>query len=658
MRDKQSASEPYLQLVLEFHFNDFSGNDSGIRDHTVSDVGLMKIITFSARKATCSGFNSRRQHEFSLSKEENKVIQQLLSYLDSEEHQTVKLTLEARKGLLEKIFARLPGGNGTLLPTIGQVEYAAFGRVRDSIKSKRNEMLKPRALMAGSSPLPMVPLESTDTFATIKEAAVQLAYSVAIQDTESREALRLWASPSHRGRLFRNGTFAVLAVNFKKFQKLGSVDRDVNYKLPRDLACSIHFTLPGPERKKVNVAGFLMENNPGFERHDAFFQITSQPLKFFAKAFSTEKDPSHEFDVDLDPHFNSFTFGSQLDTVAQLQRSENERWHGVLLNQIHDAIPMVDLTRESAVTAEAKAAADKWLREWMGWNAEQLQVIEGIKSTKGGLVIVMGPAGTGKTLLQEALAVYFYKLGFHILALAPANSNCNHLASEMHKIRSQIPGLAFNRLFPGSKDIPLEDLTEEQAAKRQVGHEKGNVLPFPELLIALDEQDKVKDAARAYGIVESIIAAADEGKVARMTRLRDEHRRGEGERVNAWDVLRSFMKEYREGKLDEMLKKCRQNKLDLEIERSFTRYKEAYRACKSHIVGINRFMITTTGNVRSTEMLEQWFRPKEEYGVCRVGVMVFVDEAAKDLEVNVWSGIVCEEWAAMVRGVFLFGDDK
>lgn len=93
-------------------------------------------------------------------------------------------------------------------------------------------------------------------------------------------------------------------------------------------------------------------------------------------------------------------------------------------------------------------------------------------------------------------------------------------------------------------------------------------------------------------------------------------------------------------------------------------------------------MITTTGNVLATEMLEHWFSAKSEYGIPRVRVMVFVDEvsspkesqpstcsimdqkadfarqAAKDLEINVWSGIVCEKWAPWVQGVFLFGDDK
>ena len=48
----------------------------------------------------------------------------------------------------------------------------------------------------------------------------------------------------------------------------------------------------------------------------------------------------------------------------------------------------------------------------------------------------------------------------------------------------------------------------------------------------------------------------------------------------------------------------------------------------------------------------------ERYGVPRLGVVVLVDEAAKDLEVNVWSGIVHDSWSEDVKGCFLFGDNK
>jgi hypothetical protein len=72
-------------------------------------------------------------------------------------------------------------------------------------------------------------------------------------------------------------------------------------------------------------------------------------------------------------------------------------------------------------------------------------------------------------------------------------------------------------------------------------------------------------------------------------------------------------------------------------------------------------MVTTTGNIRSSEMIGKsqtgtegnWFSITQ--GVPHV---VLIDEATSDPEVNIWSGIVCHQWAHAVQGVFLFGDDK
>ena len=148
----------------------------------------------------------------------------------------------------------------------------------------------------------------------------------------------------------------------------------------------------------------------------------------------------------------------------------------------------------------------------------------------------------------------------------------------------------------------------------------------------------------SLGVVEEVINAADEQKLKLFKRVRKENGKSLPDDVDAWDILREFVQKYRERKVD--------------WAGNFEQYRLAYLACKGHIVGLNRFMITTTGNVQSMEMVYHWFNEIADYGIPRKGVVVFVDEAAKDLEVNVWSGIVCEKWSEWVKGVFLFGDDK
>jgi hypothetical protein len=238
-------------------------------------------------------------------------------------------------------------------------------------------------------------------------------------------------------------------------------------------------------------------------------------------------------------------------------------------------------------------------------------------------------------------------LGYHILALAPANDNVNKLAKDLTQVKAELPwiDLNFNRLFPSSRDVPVDAMSAKQAKYRKVGHDGGSVLPFDELLNKLDEDPETKGAHREYGIVESVIRVAEEGTLE----LRRTLNAGAGhpnQEVNTWDVLRELIEEYRTETLD----KTDHHRMET--------FRKAYLACKGQLVGLNRFMITTTGNVRATEMVENWFSPQDVYGVPRKGVIILVDEATKDVEVNIWSAIVAKRWSGYVKGVWLFGDDK
>lgn len=83
------------------------------------------------------------------------------------------LSLPARNEM-NKLRKRLSSGDGLLLPSLGQVEYAAFGDEEDRIYCDRTGMRKPADLLRGTVKHPMVPLDCTDTFSTVKEAVVQL----------------------------------------------------------------------------------------------------------------------------------------------------------------------------------------------------------------------------------------------------------------------------------------------------------------------------------------------------------------------------------------------------------------------------------------------------------------------------------------------------
>ena len=117
------------------------------------------------------------------------------------------------------------------------------------------------------------------------------------------------------------------------------------------------------------------------------------------------------------------------------------------------------------------------------------------------------------------------------------------MAKDMMQARANL-GVRFLRLFPSSRDIGREDMTEEQRKRMISGHDEGNVLSFSEFLIGLEEHTKMKEAHKEYSVVEAVIKAAIEGKLVLRNNMRTESRTTFREDVNVWDILRDFIKRY------------------------------------------------------------------------------------------------------------------
>lgn len=585
----------YHRVGLEFHFNPFGSHDTEIQQYT----HLADRITFTSKKASCFGFNKANDPDIQakFGPNERAIIALLSSFINSETRYSIQLVLhehllsDNELSNLADVRARLPGGSGPPLRSIGCMEYACFGTNLNRVAAGDNILRGPKELMSKAPRHPMVSLPSSDTFGSMKEAGIELAYSALILHEEECEALKMWSSRPHRGTLLVHGKFVVVGMRFNTFPTLGSKSHNVRYRPPKELSSVLKFKIPAKALAATEqFEAFLMSNTSGLPPgYDAYFIISKKLLDHFRPRTinprtgqlrvltpTTMEPPSGEmFEVKCEPHIPSFTFDSQMQTVAQLQSEQSERWHPVVLNQEHSALKPHDMTEGHGVSAQAKIAAEKWLMNFMSWNKEQLEVIEGIKNAKGGLSIVVGPAGTGKTLLQQALAIYFHKLGYHIITSSPANSNANHLAAETKKLKERSPDLAdvnFLRLFPGSRDHNVETMTESQAAHRQVGHEKGHALPLNEFLLAIDELDTEDGMTHDYGVVESVVLAA-----LNRTMVLDRPMRlgglDVGPRVNAWDVLREFIDRYRKNSLH-----------DKQGRYTDEQYRAAYLQCKGQFL--------------------------------------------------------------------------
>jgi hypothetical protein len=637
--DFETTPKPYLTLILDFHFCNFANDSGRITDYSQSSGRL----SFTTTNATCAGFGNVGGVEHRFGESEREIVSVLKGYLDAGPAKQVVLKLhdhelkEEQLRAVEDVRGHLPGGQKALLPSIAhrtETQAVAFDPrpYTTQLRGEQPELVE-------------VSLDCFDFFTTVDEACTQLWHSASVHHAEEYEALRLWSSVAHSASLHKCGGQHVLAVMFGDHPTLGN-DKS-KLRLPKSLEVKVTWGVP---RALVRATGWLLPDNPGLPHHHAFFRISpGQDLEDF---ISKQGRTPRKFMVRLDPHENKFAANAHRATVMDLQHAR--QFHELLLNQRHDKIQSYDTTAKADLPPADRQALDTALRTCKPWSAEQLQVIDSVTSAKGKFSVVLGTAGTGKTTLHKALGLYYFCLGYHVLSLGPANADANHIAAELtpEELHREFPNWDLScfgfdgqylRLFAGSKDINIKNMTEHQAEHNQVGHEDGGITSLRELVIALEEEEKVKGSVKEYGILQALIRTADEGVFPDKSLATGEH----------WADMKTLIDEYRNGRM------C------LDDDAKYT-----FMSCKGDIVKRNRFMITTTGNIRSTEMVGNsnlpgrrgmeidgsWFVRTE--GVPHKGVVVLIDEATSDWELNLWSGIVCDSWTNAIQGVFLFGDDK
>ncbi|EMC93487.1 hypothetical protein BAUCODRAFT_243051 [Baudoinia panamericana UAMH 10762] len=417
-RDPPHAS--YLTLALEWHWHDYNGQSCSIKNYGQHAEDESVVEFYAGPPTPSEGFGWVGHTMPRLSPAEADLVETLRTICTTDVRRLYGFELRLKRmsitdiTKLRKVWSLLPGGSGPPLPSFGaKLAFAPFLPRGLVYASTKEDMQKPYALTTGSVKHPWVTLECADSFRTISEAVLQLSYSVHIAEAEAKVALQLWAKPvqPHRYRLFAKGDFQVLGVKFSRFRRLGS-DQDARYRLPNQLHSKMTLIVRGA--RELEVSGFLTENTTGILAHDAYFIITSESLVWLAlDAKAAELTFSEAYyNVTFEPHYNSFTHTSQLATGYQLSRSKNKRWHPVLLNQGHDLIDCINLVDMPWVRPNVKATAERRLKLRVECNAEQLRVINGLERARGDLVLITGPAGTGKTLLHEALADYPTKTAF------------------------------------------------------------------------------------------------------------------------------------------------------------------------------------------------------------------------------------------------------
>lgn len=582
-----------------------------------------------------------------------RQLRALATQVPPEEAKTIRVTLsmnhafpEVHAGFLE-VCEHIHSGTRATFPTIGVPEYGNFPKDKDTVRSPW-EWINMRA------PVPMVPIPVYDTYSSLHEFGVQQSICAIMTDWEGQTELQKLSQGPHKAAVYAVDELAVIALNFSEGCRTRINGKpEGKIRLPDELDITATFKVPGMS-DATKFTAYHEARMVGLPPHDAFFIVTSHPLKWFGDAAndSSNSRADHATVGVIWPHMNSFLLSSVLQTLNVLPLPRYERWHPLVLCQDLASSEEEDTMQGIDVPDELKNEAIQWARSAMAWNPEQLKVFDAIHHAKGGIVACTGIAGTGKTTIQMVLAILFVKLGGRALCTAPANSNGDHLVRAMIDFAETISGLKTRiyRVYSASRKVPLEEMSSQQAMYRRAGHQGGHVSNLASLqfsMWAIKNQKKV--GAWDCSIENGVLKEAEKGELEWKTHLfgRDANGVGVGEVENVWEVFRACHS------------KCSQKGYGALTADECLRYSASFSMCKDHLIALADIIITTNGNARCGELTQCWGTASTMHPEIKVKAFgIFMDEVAKEQEVNIWNVLTSDGLPKEPDLVVLFGDPK
>ncbi|KXT08633.1 hypothetical protein AC579_6564 [Pseudocercospora musae] len=644
--------EQKLRVALEFPF--FDGPTSLRALAFYRDVERYGTCSdearFKAHGASSQGLNWARILE--LGPAGQQVITELRTYL-ANTPKSMRLRFHTPLEDARYPFSTiLPYLTEMPLPSLSAPEWAALQPLRPQ-RDLTELMSNPAA------PFPMVPLAGLDTFLSATHASVEYYESTRVAWLEQEVALKEWASVAHRGVLFRVGGVVALAIRFSPFRLLGGPQGTVKFDLPDRFLADVSFELsPEHEEQRMTCERSPVPISIDWA-HDALFVLRkpNAAVKAAAARPSRTNVESCAIQAKFSPRMPEKQLINKLMTASNVLHAN--RWQQVILNQDHESLPTVNLATGCAIRADQKAPrlhteidevveeAFVWMLRWRNWNAEQLQALISVREAVGGIVLISGPAGTGKTLLIQAICVFLYKIGLHILVLAPANSNLSDFIGKLKELfgnHSNSPVKA-TRVYPTSADFSPSKIASGQTCihnpESTQEDDTGDILDFEMVRSDLQYSDDKYTSHRDYGLPAQVFRAARDETYELWGQLEGSPA---DEQVDFWSVLRQCMKEAADGSFH------------WADQGQVKRYNMAYERCKAHYLAHVRMVCTTTGNVRCSDIVENWAANK--HGTETKGIVVVLDEACKDNEIDSISALLHPEWRDKIHGMVMLGDER
>ncbi|KAM3419821.1 hypothetical protein BST61_g3152 [Cercospora zeina] len=643
---------PHLDLKIAVKVRITENNLRIVSSVTRQDLAADELACTSSGSSGLSreGFNNAAAEMNRLCVKSQRLIWHLRALFDTEGPKAVRV----------RFFDTLANDKSSCIPqllpfVVGPHKLKSLSLPDHSQLVPLSVDRTPHELLTSPAPFPFTPLSSGTTYIGINDAQAQLFESARIAHVEQDLGLQQWSKVQHEAVAYELGQFVILGVNFKPFTPLrGSDGSSVAFRLPERMSAKVWSQQAGVE---FTCSAVLCPSMAMLEGYDALFMVNSR----VPYALRTACHDIHDLNlhtsimVTFEPRISQFTIASQLSTATSLRAPDVARWLPLILNQ-SPHLPYVDLALKRAPDHQGtvdRRQVDRvyeMMLNWRKWNPEQSAALRSIRFAMGGIILISGPAGTGKTLVQQILCAFFYLIGLHVLVLAPANSNVADFVSKLHKNfpSGDVEAL---RIFPRSAETELKDVVGQDATEPITSlnpavpptHLFEFELVRSEVAAAGDKYSKGRESGLQHRVLKAARDGSLDGTLYQPITDAKGKTTSDG-KVDVWQELRNC------------IEKCERGEFDWQDEKLVDTYEQTYSACKSQYVARSRLIVTTTGNVHTPDIQENW--AQDMHGVKCKGVVVILDEACKDHEIDTLGPLMCPGFRSKVTGMIMVGDDR
>ena len=125
------------------------------------------------------------------------------------------------------------------------------------------------------------------------------------------------------------------------------------------------------------------------------------------------------------------------------------QWQATFINQRPTSQPRTDPARELTFSSTVENALHH-LVSCYSWDDDQIRALKSSRAVSGGLGIVEGPPGSGKTHILAGMAAFYHACGSCVLLLAPSASAAEALSAALDAILTQL-----QRCSPIASPLPI-----------------------------------------------------------------------------------------------------------------------------------------------------------------------------------------------------------